>query len=271
MCAVRRDDRVELTIGPRQLRGGVAAAEASPARPTHGGSRSIERGCTGRAGRCSRPRRKFGLRRRRAPSVRHRRRGVCHCASAQPCLDCSPTQAGQTLLGLAIPAGRARCGRVGSVAACRVLLSCGAGRYGWGWAGWAWPEGLGPPGPMGGRLPGRRRRCQARRRRCQRALMSAQRWLDRAGVGLAAARPAQIGGQVAGCRSPPRARAQPSRRSGPGRSPAVTSCLLGWAAVASPRTALAPPKEAAMSTWLWVLIIVVVLVVVFGVMRRRGR
>jgi uncharacterized membrane protein len=31
------------------------------------------------------------------------------------------------------------------------------------------------------------------------------------------------------------------------------------------------PKEAAMSTWLWVLIIVVVLVVVFGVMRRRGR
>jgi hypothetical protein len=34
--------------------------------------------------------------------VRCRRRGVCHCASAQPCLDCSPTQAGQTLLG---PAG----------------------------------------------------------------------------------------------------------------------------------------------------------------------
>jgi len=153
-----------------------------------------------------------------------------------------PPKQGKLFSAWPYPAGRARCGRVGSVAACRVLLSCGAGRYGWGWAGWAWPEGLGPPGPMGGRLPGRRRRCQARRRRCQRALMSAQRWLDRAGVGLAAARPAQIGGQVAGCRSPPRARAQPSRRSGPGRSPAVTSCLLGWAAVASPRTALAPPQ-----------------------------
>ena len=33
----------------------------------------------------------------------------------------------------------------------------------------------------------------------------------------------------------------------------------------------ASTKEAAMSTWLWVLIIVVVLVVVFGVMRRRRR
>jgi len=80
MCAGRRGDRVELTIGPRQLRGGVAAAEASPARPTHGGSRSFERGCTGRAGRCSRPRRRFGFRRRRAPSVRRRWRGVGHCA-----------------------------------------------------------------------------------------------------------------------------------------------------------------------------------------------
>jgi hypothetical protein len=144
MRAVRRGDRVELTIGPQQLRGGVAAAESPPARPTLGGSRSIERGCTGRAGRCSRPRRKFGFRRRRAPSVRRRRR-VCHCVSAQPCLDCSPTKAGQTLLGLAIPlAGRARWGRVGSVAACRVLLFCGAGRYGWAGAGWAWPEGLSP-------------------------------------------------------------------------------------------------------------------------------
>jgi hypothetical protein len=154
MRAVRRGDRVALTIGPRQLRGGVAAAEAPPARPTLGGSRSIERGCTGRAGRCSRPRRKFGFRRRRAPSVRRRRRGVCQCVSAQPCLDCSLTQAGQTLLGLAIPlAGRTRCGRVGSVAACRVLRSCGAGCGGW--AGWAWHEGLSPtglnhPGSCGG-------------------------------------------------------------------------------------------------------------------------
>ena len=85
----------------RGLAGGCTA-ESPPARPSLGGSRSVERGCTGRDGRCSRPRRRFGCRRRRAPSVRRRRRGVCHCASAQPCLDCSPTQAGQTLLG---PAG----------------------------------------------------------------------------------------------------------------------------------------------------------------------
>ena len=63
----------------------------------------------------------------------------------------------------------------------------------------------------------------------------------------------------------------PAGQLGPGGRLAATSCLLGWAAVASPRTAPAPTKEAAMSTWLWVLIIVVVLVLVFGVMRRRGR
>jgi hypothetical protein len=97
VVTVLTDDR------SRQLRGSVAAAESLPAGPSLGGSRSAERGCTGTAGRCSRPRRKFGFRRRHAPSVRRRRRGVCHCASAQPCLHCSPTQAGQTLLGLAIP------------------------------------------------------------------------------------------------------------------------------------------------------------------------
>jgi hypothetical protein len=115
-------------------------------------------GCTGRAGRCSRPGRRFGFRRRRAPSVRHRRRGVCHCASAQPCLHCSPTQAGQTLLGLAIPAGRGRCGRVGSVAGCPghpllwVLVdTVAAGLAGRG------PEGSAPPAPARGRLPGQPR------------------------------------------------------------------------------------------------------------------
>ena len=131
MRAGRRGDRVELTIGPRPLRGGVAAAEAPPARPTLGGSRSFERGCTGRAGRCRRPRRRFGFRRRRAPSVRRRRRGVGHCASAPPCLDCSPTPARQTLLGLAITrrSGSLWWRRVG----CRLLgpLVCGAGRQGW--------------------------------------------------------------------------------------------------------------------------------------------
>jgi hypothetical protein len=129
----------------RGLAGGCAA-ESPPADPTLGGSRSAERGCTGRAGRCSRPRRRFGCRRRRAPSVRRRRRGVCHCASAQPCLDWSPTPAGQTLLGLAIPAGRLGVVALGRVTPARVLRSCGAGGGGWGWAGWAWPEGLGPTG-----------------------------------------------------------------------------------------------------------------------------
>jgi hypothetical protein len=155
MRAVRRGDRVALTIGPRQLRGGVASCGSSPARPTLGGSRSAERGYTGRVGRCSRPRRKFGFRRRRAPSVRRRRRGVCHGVSAQPCLDCSPTQAGQTLLGLAYPAGRACCGRVGSVAAgSSALVVLGAVV---GLAGRGGPKGSAPPAPTHGRLPGQPR------------------------------------------------------------------------------------------------------------------
>jgi hypothetical protein len=33
---------------------------------------------------------KFGFRRKRAPSVRHRRRGVCHRASARPMLALDP-------------------------------------------------------------------------------------------------------------------------------------------------------------------------------------
>ena len=57
-----------------------------------------------------------------------------------------PPKQGKRCSASPYPAGRARCGRVGSVDACRVLRSCGAGRYGWGWAGWAWPEGLGPTG-----------------------------------------------------------------------------------------------------------------------------
>jgi len=144
----------ELTIGPRQLRGGVAAAEAPPARPTHGESRSAEQGCTGRARRCSHPRRKFGFRRRRAPSVQRRRRGVGHCASAPPCLDCSPTQAGQTLLGLAIPrrSGSLWSRRVGCHLPGPPRLWCWVRWLGW--ASWAWHEGLGLPGPTRGRLPG---------------------------------------------------------------------------------------------------------------------
>jgi hypothetical protein len=61
-------------------------------------------------------------------------------------LHCSPTQAGQTLLGLAIPrrSGSLWSHRVG----CRLpgppLVWC---RVRWlGWAGWAWPEGLSPTG-----------------------------------------------------------------------------------------------------------------------------
>jgi hypothetical protein len=190
MRAVRRGDRVELTIGPQQLRGGVAAAESSPAGPTHGGSRSTERGCTGKAGRCSRPRRKFGFRRRRAPSVRRRRR-VCHCVSARPCLDCSPTQAGQTLLGLAYPSpvglAMVASGRVTPAgSSSRVVLVAVVGL---GWLGVA--RRLSPTGPTHGRRP------------------------DRAGP----ARPAQIGAQVAGCRVP---RARAARPSIPAREVAWT-------------------------------------------------
>jgi hypothetical protein len=165
MRAVRRGDRVALTIGPRQLRG-VAAAESPPARPTLGGSRSIERGYTGsRAVQPSSAQVRF--RRRRAPSVRSRRGGVCHCASAQPCLDCSPTQAGQTLLGLAIPlAGRARWGLVGSVAACWVLLPCDAGQYGW--------AGLAGRGTNGSAPPGRRIRPASPDRRAGRGVHRAR-------------------------------------------------------------------------------------------------
>jgi hypothetical protein len=176
MRAVRRGDRVELTIGPRKLRGGVAAAEAPPARPTLGGSRSFERGCTGRAGRCSRPRRKFEFRRRRAPSVRRRRRGVCHCVSAQPCLHCSlhPSRAnssrprGTPPVGVAVVASD-RLPPAGSSS--RVVL---VDRVGLGWLGMA-------------------RRARPYRGRCV--------------VGRASARPAQIDGQVAGCRGPANPRA----------------------------------------------------------------
>jgi hypothetical protein len=182
MRAVKRGDRVELTIGSRQLRGGVAANEAPPARPTLGGSRSAQRGYTGRAGRCRRPRHKFGFRQRRAPSVRRRRRCVCHCVSAQPCLDCSPTQAEQTLLGLAIAcrSGSLWSRRSGDASGSSALVVLGA-VVGLGWLGV--DQRARPTGPTRGRLPDRARRCQARRRRRQRALMSAQRWLDRAGVG----------------------------------------------------------------------------------------
>jgi hypothetical protein len=96
-------------------------------------------------------------------------------------LDCSLTQAGETLLGLAIPAGRARCGRVGSVTPARVLLSCGAGGGGWVGLAGRGPKGLGPPGLRV--------------------------------VGCRAARPAQVGWQVVGCRgSREPARSAPSIR-----------------------------------------------------------
>jgi hypothetical protein len=167
----------------RGLAGGCAA-ESPAAGPILGGSRSAERGCIGRAGRCSRPRRKFGCRRRRAPSVRRRRRGVCHRVSAQPCLDCSPTQAGQTLLGLAIPAGRVAVVASGRVTPARVLRSCGAG--GGGWAGW---------------LGVARRAQPARGRRV---------------VGCRASLDRRAGRGVPGS---PQAGAERGRRSGPGRWP----------------------------------------------------
>ena len=60
------------------------------------------------------------------------------------------------------------------------------------------------------------------------------------------------------------------------RSEAPGSCLwrsspTGAAAVASPRTAPAPTKEAAVPGWLWVLIILIVLGLVVYAMRGRLR
>jgi hypothetical protein len=131
-------------------------------------------------------------------------------------------QAGKLSRASPNPAGRGRCSRVGSGDAAGFSLSCGAGRYGW---GWAWPEGLGPPGLTRGRLPGRPPRCQARGRRCQRALTSAQRWLDRDGAGLAPARPAHIGGQIAGCSGPREPARSTAVDPGPGGRLAVTELL----------------------------------------------
>jgi hypothetical protein len=85
----------------------------------------------------------------------------------------------------------ARCGRIGSVDACPGPFSCGAGCGGWGWAGWAWPEGLGPTG--------------------------ADAW--------SAAGPAQIGGQVAGCRGPREPARSAAVDPGPGAGLAVTELL----------------------------------------------
>jgi hypothetical protein len=85
----------------------------------------------------------------------------------------------------------ARCGRIGSVDACPGPFSCGAEGGGWGWAGWAWPEGLGPIG--------------------------ADAW--------SAAGPAQIGGQVAGCRGPREPARSAAVDPGPGGGLAVTELL----------------------------------------------
>jgi hypothetical protein len=162
-------DQVELTIGP-------GSSEAVLPRPSHflpvpPWWIAQRRAGLYRESRAVQPSwAQVRVRRRRGPSVRRRRRGVCHCASAQPCLHCSPTQAGQTLFGLAIPAGRTRCGRaLGRVAPARSSSSCDAGRYA---CGWGWPIVT----------DGHQLHHQLR--------------LD------SPARPAQIGGRVAGCRVP---------------------------------------------------------------------
>jgi hypothetical protein len=85
----------------------------------------------------------------------------------------------------------ARCGRIGSGDACPGPLSCGAECGGWGWAGWAWPEGLGPTG--------------------------ADAW--------SAAGPAQIGGQVAGCWGPREPARSAAVDPGPGGRLAMTELL----------------------------------------------
>jgi hypothetical protein len=61
-----------------------------------------------------------------------------------------PPKQGKRCSASPSPAGRGRGGRIGSVAACRVLLWCGAGCGGWAGRG---PKGSAPPGPARGRLP----------------------------------------------------------------------------------------------------------------------
>jgi len=96
-------------------------------------------------------------------------------------------------------AGRARCGRVGSVGACWVLLFCGAGRQGWAGLAGRGPKVSAPPGPARGRRPGR--------------------------AGTRSTSPDRRAGRgVQGPREPARSAAVDPR---PGRSPGRGSCLPG--------------------------------------------
>ena len=177
MRAGRRGDRVELTIGP-------GSSEAVSPRPSHHlpvpslVDRAAPSGVVpGKPGGAA----VLGAGSGFAEGAHHRS-GAGGAASAiahrhsHACIVPPPKQ-GKRCSASPYPAGRGRCGRIGSVAACRVLLWCGAGCGGW--------AGLAGRGPKGSAPPG----------------------------------------QVAGCRVPPRARAQRGRRSGPCGRLAVTELL----------------------------------------------
>jgi len=188
MRAGRRGDRVELTIGPgssgvaslrpshhlpipplvdRAAPSGVVPGEPGGAAVLGAGS-GVAEGAHHRSGAGG-----------AASAIAHRH---SHARIVPP-----PKQ-GKLCSALPSPAGR-----VAVVASGRSTPAdpplCGAGRYGGlGWLGVA--RSARASGADAWSAAGSGRRCQARRRRCQRALMSAQRWLDRDGAGLAPARPA---------------------------------------------------------------------------------
>jgi hypothetical protein len=155
MCAGRRGNRVELTIGP-----GSSEAVVSP-RPSHHlpvpslVDRAAQSGVVpGKPGGAA----VLGAGSGFAEGAHHRS-GAGGAASAiahrhsHACIVPPPKQ-GKRCSASPSPAGRGRCGRVGSVAACRVLLWCGAGCGGWAGLAGRGPKGSAPPGQVAGcRVP----------------------------------------------------------------------------------------------------------------------
>ena len=154
MRAGRRGDRVELTIGP-------GSSEAVSPRPSHHlpvpslVDRAAQSGVVpGKPGGAA----VLGAGSGFAEGAHHRS-GAGGAASAiahrhsHACIVPPPKQ-GKRCSASPYPAGRGRCGRVGSVAACRVLLWCGAGCGGWAGLAGRGPKGSAPPGQVAGcRVP----------------------------------------------------------------------------------------------------------------------
>jgi hypothetical protein len=154
MRAGRRGDRVELTIGP-------GSSEAVSPRPSHHlpvpslVDRAAPSGVVpGEPGGAA----VLGAGSGFAEGAHHRS-GAGGAASAiahrhsHACIVPPPKQ-GKRCSASPYPAGRGRCGRIGSVAACRVLLWCGAGCGGWAGLAGRGPKGSAPPGQVAGcRVP----------------------------------------------------------------------------------------------------------------------